>query len=412
MFKDIKMWKKRHSIECFGVLLGLCLVLIIVDFFSIKFKAMDEDADFLTENSVYVSQFTTSLSGVQGNIAAFYRNEDNTKIAIVLKMSDMTYMSIDAMDYQMYVKGYNVSQGKYATSTYNKPSGGYYVFGSTGYSMIYLTDAAGFQNQAVEIIVRNNNVLTTVEGNVDADALKQQDASYAKHDQFRIIVNPAGKTSTQVDFLDDLDIVKLYQHTVLVSQEKQLRDTLKADVKQLNNLVAQINAYKKNLVAAGVSVPELPEGIAGDTFENLDDEQNTLVYKPKHIYGGGVDFDWYTSTLIEGSRFLPELQGAKSSSVFLDGLKLQMVGAEPLNNSIWYKTDGTRIDINTPSTRQDINDIIKYVGLYTTAVNQYISLKYQYQTVDLYQYLMMEYNLDSTSKAFTSNYGENAVIVW
>lgn len=411
MFTKIRMWQKHHGIELFGIYLLLVCVGLVAISGTIKMTASSQDRDFLNENAIYASEFITSLSGIAGNIEAVYVNPSDTKCAIVLHMAEINRTSTDAADYQLYVKGFNVSRGEYATMTLNNYKGGYYVFGSTGYAMIYLTDAAGFQNQAIEIVVRCNEVFSTVEGNADVAALAEKDASYANNDQFRIIVNPKGSAATEVEFLDDLDVVKLYQNTVLLDSEEEIRATLKTDVKELNQYLAQINAYGNNLRNMGVKVPALPECIAGDEFYNLENEENTLVYKPNYVFANGVDFDWFERSLMDDYRFLPELVGGKSDYQYLNDIAAQhdFYSQEQFN---WVMMDGTRIDRNSNSQLQDDVTLQQTIDAYELAITNYIRVKTQYQTIDLMSYLNLEYNMTSTGKTFTSNYGDDTVIVW
>ena len=411
MFTKIRMWQKHHSIELFGIYLVLICVGLLAISGTIKLTANSQDRDFLDANAIYASEFTTSLSGIAGNIEAVYVNPSDTKCAIMLHMDEISKTSTDAMDYQLYVKGFNVSQGKYATATLNKFKGGYYVFGSTGYAMIYLTDAAGFKNQAIEIVVRCNEVFTGGTMSAEASALAQQDASYASNDQFRIIINPKGSAATEVDFLDNLDVVKLYQNTVLLESEEEIRTTLKNDVKNLNMYLAQINSYGKNLTNMGVKVPTLPDYIVGDEFSNLENEENTLVYKPNYVFANGVDFYWFEKSLMDDHRFLPDLVGGKSDYQYLNDVKAQRDGINIEFND-WIMLDGTRINRESESTLQTDTTLRNTITAYEEAVRSYVTLKQQYQTQDLMNYLYLEYNMTSTGNTFTSNYSDGTVIVW
>ena len=411
MFTKIRMWQKHHGIELFGIYLSLVCVCLVAISGSIKMTASNQDRDFLNENAIYASEFTTSLSGITGNIEAVYVNPSDTKCAIVLHMNEINKTSTDAADYQLYVKGFNVSQGKYSVTTLNNYKGGYYVFGSTGYAMIYLTDAAGFQNQAIEIIVRCNEVFTTAEANAETAELYAKDASYADNDQYRIVINPKGEAAIEVDFLDELNVVKLYQNTVLLESEEEIRETLRNDVKTLNQYLSQINSYGNNLTNMGVKVPALPDSIIGDELYNLENEENTLVYKPSYVFANGVDFDWFEHSLMDDYRFLPDLVGAKSDYQFLNDIRAQR---DNINYEFpdWVMLDGTRIDRNSDSQLQTDMTLQSTIASYEQAVSSYLTLKNQYQTVDLMNYLNLEYNMTSTGKTFTSNYGDDTVIVW
>lgn len=423
MMGKIKYWIKHNDIQAFGLALAtitLCLVLTISN---IAITAAGQDRDYLNGNAMYVSEFVTSLSGIAGNIVEVYTNDSNTKCGIVIQLDkdQISNISTDANDYQMYVKGYNISKGTYAARTLSNPTGGYYVFGETGYAMIYLVDSAGFQNQALEIVVRCNEYYSST-GDSDEE-LKEKDASYANHDQFRIIINPHGESAVKASFLDDLDVVKLYQNTVAYAEEDKIREKLTADVKQLNEYISKINSYAERLDTLGVSVQGVPNCVMedADSFatEKITAEDGTeaelLVYHPGYVFPGGVDFDWFKYKLIDGNRFLPDLIGVKSAQQYLlDLTENKDMTSYTMGADAWYMKDGTKINLNsnTESTLVDVNAIRTDIQIYTQTVNEYIRLKQQYQTVDMVSYLSLEYNIETTGETFTSNYSEDTVIVW
>lgn len=423
MVDKIKYWIRHNDIQAFGLALAtitLCLVLTISN---IAVSAAGQDRDYLNGNAMYVSEFTTSLSGISGSIVEVYTNESNTKCGIVIKLAqdEVSNISIDANDYQMYVKGYNISKGTYATQTLSNPTGGYYVFGETGYAMIYLVDSAGFQNQALEIVVRCNEYYSST-GDSDEE-LKEKDASYASHDQFRIIINPHGESAVKASFLDDLDVVKLYQNTVAYEEEEKIRETLTSDVKKLNEYISKINSYAERLDALGVSVQGVPNCVMEDadafSTEKItsDDgiESDLLVYHPGFVFPNGADFDWFSHKLVNGDRFLPDLIGVKNAQQYLLDLSEKSDATDySMDSDEWYMKDGTKINLNSNSDSDlvDLNAIKDDIQIYTQTVNEYIKLKKQYQTVDMISYLNLEYNIETTGETFTSNYSENTVIVW
>ena len=406
----LALWRKSHRIELFAFAVFAVLVLLCVDFVGITLHAKNIDKDTLTSEAIYVSDFTTSLSGVKGEITNVYVNEDLTKCGVLVKFKDMSNIVTDALTYQVYVKGFNVSRGDYAQKTLCSPRGGYYVFGPTGYALIYLVDSNGFQSQALELIVRcNDTIFKSNQSTQDVAKLKEKDGSYEQFDQYRLIVNPAAEKAERVSFLDDFDVVSLYRDAVVDASEADIRAQLTTDVAELNTQMKAIQNYKAQLEALNVKVPELPEFVAYDHFEN--EEDGTLIYTPGTNMAGGVNFDWFHSDLHSGSFLTEDIIGLKKPSQFFGDLKATERDDMPLLKE-FYTIEGELIIEDTESPLSDVSAMSKNIANYRNALQSYFNLKYKYQAVDLVSYLHLEYNMMNTGKNFSSNYSDNAVIVW
>lgn len=410
----IKRWHKYHKIEVFGAIVGFFVLIIIIDVISISIRVKAENNAFMEDNAIYVSNFTTSLSGKTGSIAEMYVNDEKTKCVIFLYFDSTENLVTDASKYQVYVKGYDIGKGKYAISTKSKPVGGYYIFGSTGYAAIYLSDANGFQEQSIECIVRCNEILVKSQL-ADVEAANR-DASYAQYDQWRIIVNPLGKSAKTCDFLDDFDIVSLYQDAVIDINEESIRKILIDNVNNLNVYMKQLETYRNNLKVLGVRIPAIPEYISGDVFsyeENKNGEQ-IMIYSPEYVFETGVDFDWFRYNLHDKS-FIDDIKDPLiSDTQFFNKLQNFSGINRYTSEQNWYMADGTLINRNEVSTSQlsNMKSINENIKKYETVLNQYYTLKREYQCTNLVNYLVLESNMRNTGKHFTSNYGENAVIVW
>lgn len=449
MFAQFSSWKKHHSIEFFGVLLILLLSLLVVDVAGSLTHTASADRDYLSENPYYAKRFTTSLSGLTGDIVGFYTNADHSKCGIMVKIDDILNMSTDANDYEIWFRGFNVSKGTYTNYTANRPSGGYYVFGATGYAMIYLVNTGGFKEQACEVVIRSNKTLVkneTTSGDLGEamQALKKKDLSYSKYDQYRLIINPSASGATVVDFLDDIDIMAAYRYCVLDAQEDSVRAKLYSDIGIMNDSMRQINEYKKNLNFMNVRVPDLSEYIAGDRFVNCPDGENGVcecsdvealpyvttdkdtgeivrtvypVYIPGMVASRGVDFDWQHHRLSDdGVDFFDGL--------LLDGqTKDRFLKALPTLSTVNYNTvpnisqfsmlDGTPLSESMRNSgRTDEVQIYNLVQSYIGAVSTYVSTKNQYQVTDLVKYLTLQYNMEVSGQAFTSNFTDGIVHIW
>lgn len=432
MIQKFKDWKRHHSIEFFGVCLATLLSLLVINCGSIMIYASKVDMDTMSNNAFYSEHFLTSLSGVQGNIMDVYTNDAGTKCAIMVKLDEPMKVSSDANDYQLYYKGYNISKGGYTNVTLNSPKGGYYVFGTTGYAMIYLTDSSGFANQAVEIVVQGNNTLTTTSStNEEIMNLRKMAANFSQHDCYRIVVNPAASNTTKVSFLDNepFDVVELFQESVVNAEEDKVRTLLAEDVTTLNDYMKQIQNYKKNLQSLSVMVPALPEEVNGDSFSNDDmlnndytkkasadeSKEAALIYTPSYVADGGVDFDWAHNTLHDTSFLADFVQKTgKTESAFIASLGQSKSTYKSVSTSGWTMLDGTAIDFEQVghSNLDNLKSIHDNIAGYTEVLNKYLQLKQRYQTVDMVSYLELEFNMLNSGKTFTSNYSEGTITVW
>ena len=125
------MFSKHKSIERFiSVFLVLCICMGVC-VASIVYKKSRFDAETLTSQAVYTTEVLTSRSQVKGDVVSVLSNKEQTKSFVLLKMESMENLSTNADDYKLFVAGSN-SGGTYS-GIKSQPSGGIYVFGSTGY---------------------------------------------------------------------------------------------------------------------------------------------------------------------------------------------------------------------------------------------------------------------------------------
>ena len=420
MFSKIMLWRKTHRIELFGVCVGLVLLLMSAVVLNIQFKASREDAEYIRTKAVYVSSFTTSRSGVSGQIQHLFVNEARTKCGILVRVAAPAYMSPNADDYVVFVKGYNPAKGTYDPKTFSNPSGGYCIFGDTGYALIYLIENRGFGDQAIECIVRSNNTIH----DSDEVSVQSDDPSYAMYDQYRIIVNPNAAEAEVVDFLDDLDASSLYQDVVMSSSEASIRSTLTQDVAAMNDMINTINSLRKTMDESySIRVPDLPDEIAGDSFDVMTHpktHEKIIVYTPGYVLAGGVDFDWFGWGISESGGFLQTLTGSGSAKQFLDELgstaptRSQSM-KDATSGKDWVTKNGDPISLVTSansSGSMSSTARAQVINSYISAVDSYYTLKQKYQCTDLPAYLRLEYEMTSMDQVVSGNFREGTIYAW
>ncbi len=408
MIQKLTTWRKRHRIESFGACLMLLLCLIGINVVTIKVYANANDKDYLDGTAIYTTEFTTSLSGVKGYVTELYTNPSHTKVAIMLNFEDPSSLSTQASEYKIYYRNWNISKSRRATQNLNDPKGGFYIYGTTGYAMIWLVNSDGFKNTAAQISVGNETPLKIGEGN---EELKSQDAYFAESDGFRFYINPRGKSATYTDVLDaavdeDDMAMRIYQMSVINESETDQRDKLLKDVEDLNTGMATLMEKKATLETLQVNVPAISEQIYGDNFSI---EDGTLIYTPDYIFPDGVNFDWFHNTLSNAS-FLEAFmnENGQSDRGFLESLQQKSANyqLDTLDDARWTLIDGTQVSEDDAESRMsDVSNIGKAIKEYKAAYNEYLQLKHQYQSEDLVDYLRIEYSVRSSVSMYTSTFG-------
>ena len=408
-------WQKTHRIESFAMsVAAVCFGLLAVCG-SIWIKTYSVTKDLLNEEAIYAERFTTSLSGVEGKIEQVYTNADHTKCAVLVRFDDMAKMSVNAEDYQFFVRGFNVQTGGASVAKISAPAGGYCIFGGSGRALIYLSCAKGFGSNALECIVRSNRTIYSQgSDSSEMQELKASDGSFAQYDQYRIIFNPNANQAVPVDFLDNLDTKALYKQAIVNNAEVEMRQSLAEDINKLKTSYDALTAYRENLDGLGVRVPSLPEEIAADRFttETIGEEE-VLVYSPGTIYNGGVDFDWFHQTLSDGS-FLEKLVGTQTPSQYFSTLSasaaIDSETIRSLNTEDWTMKDGS--EIRSDSLDENVSTIRSNINSYVSSVREYCKLKKEYQRTDLISYLMLEYNMENAGENMSGSFREGIVTAW
>lgn len=423
IFTKAKNWYYQHRIEAFGYILTACLILMMIDVGFIKYTKTESDIKYEVNHSVYVKNFTSSLSAQEGEIVKMYRSTDAKRVAIMLRFKNISKVVTDASKYKIFYKGYNISEGGYASKTKSNPSGGYVVFKQSGISMIYLNSDTGFEPQAVEIVVRCDDVLSTMNKNSEAtQQLAKVDSSYAQYDQFRIVVNPAGTDMEISTALDEptFNAENLYRDAFVSAEEKQIRAALKSDIDTMAQQLSRINEYHKNLVDMKVMVPEYDTYIYGDVFEeNQGDKSVTnYLYTPNNVMEGGVAYAWWGYTLKNGSflDYKPESMAQLDDASYIAKLgsdqSLTMQMTPDFNESQVRMANGELLKLDENSSIQNTQVITTTVHDYITACNAYIAAKQKYLCKDMKDYCVLEYNMKTTGNSYTINMTPNTITVW
>lgn len=400
---------KHRKFERFGVIFGsLFLVLIIITACAFVEKSK-LDNQTLVDKVIYTQEFKTSLTGIDGTVSNIYRSEDKTKLFIVLNISDISKISTDASNYQMFLTGCKQS-GESVTTDYlehKAVNGSLYVFGSTGYMGIYLVDSQGFPSQIYDLVMRCNSQIVSTANTSDSKDVSRGE-SFEKYDQFRIYFNPGGSECDVADFLNknDWNVVDAYEECVSRTKENELRKTLSNDVQTLKTNLSAIDEYTKRLQSLGVVIPDMSSLIAGDKVIEKDDY---LIFKPNHVLATGFDFDWYNGSVKKG--YLDNLCGDSTYMQYLSKKRSEVENTKfDTSDIIWTLTDGTPVDNldSTVDTNKTINDTI---GLLTGAWDTYYTNKKTYECTDLKSLLYLELDTKNIKTDCTINSDKDSALI-
>lgn len=393
---------RHHKMERFGVIFFCLLLAFGVLLTTIFIKKAKDDKVTLGRQVMYTTDFTSSKTGLTGTVKNIYCSDDRTKVFMLLHFDDTSRASLDAKNYRVFIAGSNLNKGY--EEIMSSPSGGIYMFGSTGYMGIYLVESRGFPEQILRLVVRNSVELGQTDSNYTFN-----DASFSQYDQFAVYFNPGAADYVTLPCLNsgELDVFSLYADSVTASSEKSVRDSLDESLANMQTQLALIDEYSQRLVRDNVAVPEAPEAIRGDSIEV--DEDGLLSLKTDYVVGGGYDFNWRDGSIKEG--YLSALSGGKTPVQFLTEKRSEPVEQFSVGSLAWYDADGNLIETGSTSDIGFMATIQNDIQSLTTAWSDYYTMKYEYQRTKLESLLMLELNsLDVENNATLNNSTDSLVL--
>ena len=402
---------KHYKMERFGVLFVTLFLLLS---FSVGVCLR---ADIVRKNEIrvskamYTTNFATSRTGVTGSVEGVYKSEDGKGCMVLLKFADITKVSTDAKNYQMFLTSAFVS-GNPLYMSY-APSGSIYMFGSSGYMGIYLYSESGFGTEILDLVVRCNSELVPVTGASSVG----KDASFAKFDQFQVYFNPSGTNATVVSCLNgnDFTLFDVYEELICREREQAIRDTLQSDLKQLYADLALISEYENRMSLISIDgatmvVPERPIGVLGDTV--TIDENGKYVYHCEQIVPRGVNYDWEAGSIRDGylDSIIPE---GMTYTSWMSQLNKHTGNIKLPKAEQWFLTDGTMwVDYNTQDTIGPVKDMNTTISLLTNAYKSYYSHKKDYQVDHLRSLLLLELEARNVESYYTINASDDVLRIY
>jgi len=417
---------KHYRMERFGVMFlvlffGLTSIVIATSITHAR-----DSSQQLTNQALYTKDFAMSVTGSSGTVENVYTNTDRTKAFVLLKFDDVANISTLADEYKMYLTGssFNLKRTKLNIN----PSGSIYMFGSTGYMGVYLTDARGFDKQILDLVVRGDTQLTKASDTVT----KEVDTSFTDYDQFRVYFNPGADDAVVSDILNvdgELKVSDMYEAFITKPQEDEVRGVLSADLDTLKLDLDRIKEYKDRLITAQIQIPDEPLSIRGDSYtidnnKTANDTSDDRIYlSTTTVVPGGFDFNWRDGSVKAG--YLTALAGDKTFTNYLAAKFTDTVIApcgDPKTcytaysaaGIEWRRGDGSLFVTNINSANATSVDvaIAKDIQNLQTAWQTYNTDKGAYQRVDLRKLLMMEADVAASNSNFTVNNSDGVLKNW
>lgn len=435
------MFSKHKSIERFtGVFLVLCICMgMCVG--SIVYKKSRFDAETLSNQAIYTTEVTTSRSQVEGSVVSVLSNKEQTKAFVLLKMESMENLSTNADDYKLFVAGSN-SGGTYSDIK-SQPSGGIYVFGSTGYIGFYLVNYQKFDNQIISVIVRNTKDYTSTGTDINSDEVTINN-SFEKFDQMQVFFNPGAKGVETANFLesDKIDVEDMYREIVAVPESETLKETLNNDLKSMFNTKVKIDNYTKRLTdgssGAKVQIPDVPDSIADDditasTYDgellkwsgsNWTDKHGDTVDKDyylkldtDYVFQGGYNFEWQTIDFNKKADWLKDIIGSVSLDDYLSKQTQAVQNSKDssgldMDDITWYLDDGSVLTLDTESSDSTVKSLSTDISKLQEFWSQYYDTKYQYEVEDLKAIVYLQRDVQNMTSMYTENFSDSAVTIY
>lgn len=384
---------KHYAIERFGISCAFLAVALVVFIVGGSVYTAQSAAQHTAATSIYTPAFATSGSNTSGEMLGIYANKSRTRAAVLMKLSDMSKLSIDAADYQIQL--YGIDDFGYVDTVKSNPACGMYVYGDSGYLVFYLTASEALPRQRLGMICNMGFTM----GGSGAE-------STTTTETFTVSFNPGADNVYHTEALEgeSFDPVAFYQEVITAAAETKLRDQLADDIGTMRNELSYINEYTQRVKNDGLITDGMtPKWVSGDTLTMNDD--NELVYTSATTVPGGLDFDWASCSISEDKSYIDaalKASGCESVNELLN--MLSSVKAPSIDDPEWLLADGTPLE--TALTNNPDDDRYTRMSDDTTTLEAawaaYGVTKAHYQGDHLYELIALENDGDKVASTYTS----------
>lgn len=424
--KLIWLNRRHFKLQIFGVIVLIVVCVFITNLIGIKVSYNKHVKNYVMSNTIYTSKFQLSLSGVQGTIDEVYIDSTGQQCFILASLNDTTSIAMDAGNYQMLISNVNADGTNNGTPKENI-KGEIYMFGSSGIIGLYVYSDIPFENTMKQLTFRSYKKYTS--NTLPYFKTTQSDAKY---DQCHIYFNPGGTNKQTIDFLEkhmpgtEFDLTEINRQVNTSQDEEAVRSDIMQAYSDMSAAMRKIVEYRKRLSDAyDIDVPDLPEFIKGDAFDDIDiydaDQNKIGSYRrfvPATILPGGTEYDWYNGSIAGGYfKLIPNIKSSMTIRDYIHALDNDKASRNvpSVRTSDWYYKDGTPAitKSNIPKTATNLEiEIANNIETYESQLDGYLKLKSKYQTDYLPKLLLLEYNSGSVGQVYSVRNDEKAVITY
>lgn len=412
----------HHSAERFGIMisaLGVSGVLLLGATGSSAY--MSEKAE-IADQTVYTSTFTTSKTGLSGEIDGVYGNQAGDKVLVMMKFDERSPISHNAEDYQAFLMGAGMDMSFQELETEGL-QGSFHVMGSTGYVGVLLEADEPFAQQVMNLTMRANTELTrpdTGESGAPEElsdeetALRGGDSSFDQYDQWRVFINPGAEGVEEIPSMEqaEFDPAEAYYDIVVKDQEEEIRSKLDTQLDLMRADLERVNAYSGDLATTKVDglflrPPSVPDYIKGDevvgaSAQESENDESSLQLRTDAVTAGGFDFDWRSGNVRDGylKDLVPE---GKSVSEYLnernESAGQQQSSSESadgpgaVSQMTWELSDGSSLTDDYDSSARSMQPLVTAMNNLSGAYESYATDKSTYQTDLLPELLALDVDM-------------------
>lgn len=444
----------HHRMERF-CLLFLLLAAVVIGCYVNGWQVHRENEKLkLTAKAIYTVETKWSLTGETVRVVDLYRNDNSTKIFMLLKISNanelpMINLSTDANDYQIMMTG---AQG---SKIVGNPKADIYMFADTGYMGLYFTESSGFSSALYDVVLRNTKMLKQ-----DVNADENSKDSFKRFNQIRLYANFAGTDATIADFLnkENPTVEEIYSELLLKKQAEGQIAGLNQTLIEMNNEMARINDVSTSLSSYGINVPSLPAAINGDyitleeeptltnpnafdyammnTIESIIStrynitidttiEENAAKYKNSdtlylvtdYVFPGGYQFNHQDLAITDGvlDTLMADCPENMTFKEFAETKALEEAEYNvytKLTFDDWYYNTGNKFIYDSYNASPDDTAIYNAINRYEASVTNLYNLKKKYQTEQLADLLRLESKSKDVANIFSIRSDKDTLIMY
>lgn len=386
----------HHGIERFGVFFAIFVITGVMVITGTGVSAFNRSRAELADKALYSTKFTTSKTGLEGQVDGIYTNTAKTRALVLMHFGDNTPVSYNAEDYQAFLLGSSKSLVSETLKTAGV-RGSLHIFGSTGYIGVVLEATQPFQRQILNLTMRAKAELSFADQQASGDSVDAMagDATFRQFDQWRVFFNPGATGTEHLQALESATLkpAEAFYEVVVEVEEELARKALDTQLEKMRADLTRIRVYSQELMTTSVDgltlkAPAVPSVIGADTVtgesaREAEDGRSTLTLNTTQTVAGGFDLAWRDSNVYQG--YLSNLVPADQT--YVQWLQAATAAASDagsdssydLGTIEWLLSDGTDLLRDYDPTDVTVRPLLNVANNLSAAFQDYVTDKTAYQ---------------------------------